>query len=319
MNRPGQWIIQHADGSKTAIQVPWLTELQYGSARKTTVRNEPDGYLKVPAIFHSLRMRCDGLTRVPLYLWQGDEEVERWPFEDTLTVQTLLWTSEAAILLHGASYFVRLIDANYGGWVGLQPLNPFTVNQKLVAVTNEDKSVTRELRFWQQVDGKRYPTREQHKDEMWPRSEMFYLRDYNPTDDVGPGTSAASVALMSTQVKHYISRFAAQFFENGAMPVTMLQVPEGTESAEKKRVEDTFRSIMQGVKNAFRLIAYEGTVKPEILTPELKSMELEKLTDTAMSDIASAFGIPKTLLTGENANYAEAEVQKRNFIQDTIA
>lgn len=314
MRRMETHLFEHPDGTKTAIQIPWLTEMQFGSGRKTTVRSESEAYVKVPIIFRALRMRCNGLTRVPVYLWNGEDEVDEWPFQSTMPLNSLLWMGEASNLLRGSAYFVRLLDDSQNN-IGLQFLNPFTVEQKLVPVKQDGGGTRDELIFWQVIDGKRHPI---GPPDYWPREQMFYLRDFNPTDDVGPGTSAASVALMSTQVQHYLTRFSSQFFENGAMPITMLNLPPGTQKAEKERVQNIFREMMQGVKNAFRVIATTGETKAQILTPELKSMELESISQRAIRDVAWAYEIPKSLLTGENANYAEAEVQKRNFIQDTI-
>lgn len=270
-------------------------------ASSNRVSTERDAFTKVPLLFRAIRLRCDALTGVPVYVYPlgSDEPTEDWPIENK-TLNEWIWELEASLLFKGAAYSVDLRN-EFGGRIGgVQVLNPYTVD--LI-----DKRGERW--FKQQVSG---ATRE------WPEDEVLYLREYNPKDDVGPGVSAAGVALGSSQVQHYVTRFAGQFFESGAMPVVVLGLPNGMAGAERESVETFFKKAMQGIRNAFRVLAVSAEVKPTVITPPISDLDLTGVNESVVRNISWAFDIPKTILTADSANYATAETEFRIFTEKTI-
>ena len=303
-------------GRKSILTIPWtVDELQYSSTQRGTINNESDAFQRVPLAYRALRIRCDSIARVPAYLYRGDSEepldIKRdWPYQSTIPFERLIWLSEASLLLKGAAYFVRLLNTG-GSELGLQYLNPFTVEQKMRKVEGE-----MQLTFTQRIPetGQTFPA-----GGYWTRDEMFYMRQYSPKDDTGPGVPAMAVALQNALLQHYVTQFAVNFFKAGAMPITVLNVPTGTNIAEKERVQGIFTKMIQGIQNAFRVVAVSSEVKPTILTPELKSLDLDKLNEHSVENVSYAFDIPKTVLTADSANYATAETEMKQFIEHTIA
>jgi len=297
------------NGVKTIISIPWtVDQLQYGQNKSEKVKSEDDAFAKVPLVFRAVNVRCNTLSRVPYKLFNlNDKEVEAYPYEQQLPFQELLWKCEAALLLRGATFVVRLADAG-GTEIGLQWLNPFTMRVKPIRDTTR-------IGFQQYVNGNTYPKNEPY---YWTEDEMFYLRQFSASDDIGFGTAAASVSLGSARLQHYLTFFASQFFENGAMPVTMLSLPENTQTAERERTENFFRKAIQGVRNAFKVFAFSGDIKAEILTPKFSELNIPGLKEHAIDDVAWAFDIPKTILTADSANYATAEQEMESFLKNTI-
>jgi HK97 family phage portal protein len=261
-------------------------------------------YSKVPLIFRALNLRCNALNRVPIYIYRARTEVEEYPFEEEFPLKDLLWLAEASVLITGSSYLLKLQN-KYNIEKGLQWLNPTTMNVKL----NEQN----EKVFWQELNGRRYPD-----NGFWTEDELLYWAMFNPLNDLGGGVSALSLASPNGDLQHYVTTFLNKFFKSGAMPVTMVMLPSGTQEPERERVENWFKKSVQGLKNAFRVLGVRGELKVEKMTPELKSFELEKLDTHSIDNIAWAFDIPKTLLTSDSSNKATADTEYRNFISNTI-
>jgi HK97 family phage portal protein len=185
-------------------------------------------------------------------------------------------------------------------------LNPFTVKMDVRGGR---------LLFWQEVDGERFPKNK----EYWTEDEIVYLRDYSPTDDVGAGVAACAVAMGGASLRHYLTKFGTQFFEHGAMPVTMVSMPVGTQATERERVENFFKRTIQGIRNAFRVIGVSGETKVTMLTPQLDTLAMPDVDARAIDDVAWAFDIPVSLLKGSSANYAEKDADMKSFVSDTIS
>jgi HK97 family phage portal protein len=289
---------------KTQIVPTWLMdEMVNGGQQKSNISNEQDSYNKVPIIYRAVRLRCNALSRIPVYMYQGDSEEpmeeEEYPYPE-LPLNKHLWLAEAALLLKGASY--TLVGKNtFGTDSGeLFFLDPFTVN---AVVKNS------ELSFEQQVESKR---------RIYSKDEILYWQEYDPTNSQSAGVSAGGVSLGSAQLRHYLGRFSSTFFEKGAMPVTMLSLPVGTQTPERERVEDFFKRAIHGIKNAFRVVAVSGEVKPTILTPSMNTLAVPELGAYTREDIAYAFDIPETVLSSKAASYATASSDYRSFLEQTI-
>ena len=285
---------------KTVVTIPWELQNSFEGTTKTETV-----FSTVPLIYRAVRLRCNSLVQVPLYIYDDNDKVlKEYPFESTLPMLDWLWLNEAAILLKGASYTLRL--SNKSSFPkGLQWLNPFTV---------EVKQINGQLQFNQQTGGMRFPSKG-----YWTQNEMIYLREFNPSDDIGPGISPCEVALPNAQLMEYITRFAKHFFQYGAMPVTVASIPGNPIQAERERFETKLKQMITNVRNAFRVIATSGEVKFDKLTPEIDTMALEQLDIHAVNNIAWAFDIPKTLLTSDSANSATAGIEYRNFLAHTIS
>jgi hypothetical protein len=165
------------------------------------------------------------------------------------------------------------------------------------------------ITFEQYVDGRRYGP--------WGEDEVLYLNDFNPTDDKGPAICAADVALGDAGVAYYLTRFASQFFENGAMPITTVSIAGLEDQNEKKRIQEFFRRALTGLAQAFRVLALGADVKIQSTQSPLKDLATPDLKEQARKDVALAFEIPVTLLD-DDANYATAKEHKRSFYDETV-
>jgi HK97 family phage portal protein len=297
-------ISKNINGIKSTLTIPWALDEVSGISTSEKIRNEQDAYKKVPLVFRAVRLRCDSLSRVPVKIFENGVEVEDWQFSEQISFRRWLWHTEASLILRGASFTVKLLN-EYGAEKGIEVLNPFSV----IIKTGQDDSVW----FQQQLNGKTYPAQG-----YWSEDEMVYIREYNPTDDIGIGDSATKVSLENSRVSHYVTFFNSNFFANGAMPITLVTLPAGTKPDETKRVENFFQRAIGGIRNAFRVLGVSGEANVTTLTPDIKSLDLDKVDARTVDNIAYAFDIPKTVLTSQSANFATAKVEYQNFLSQTI-
>jgi HK97 family phage portal protein len=293
-------------GYKTVVTVPWAAGNEWLLAGHGGPRigSPQSGYAIIPLLYRAVKLRVDSLARVPFYIYQNDKEVDAWPFEGSLKLKEFIRKTELAMMLRGGSFTVKLREES-GIQVGLQWLNPFFVTVWLDGAT---------FMFSYSIAGQTVPL----QNRQWSQDDMIYWREFNPVNDIQPGIAPAQVALMDAQVSFNVSQFLEQFFAIGAMPATLVVVPEGTGKEEKAELESWFSRKVTGLKNAWKAIALKGEVKIEKLTPELKTFEIEKLDNHSIEAVCNAFDIPQTILRAGSANRATAETEYANYLQHTI-
>jgi hypothetical protein len=123
---------------------------------------------------------------------------------------------------------------------------------------------------------------------------------------------------MAAGVLANTDEFVAGFFKRGAVKVTLFTA-EGMSLTDKEKFETWFKTFITGVKNAWRT----KVLNAEVMTPVVIGEGLEGLQDTELSkekreDIATALGIPHSLLFSNAANFATAEQDDFHFYDKTI-
>lgn len=268
---------------------------------KDKISTPQAAYRLVPLVYRSIRLRCDAISTVPVKVFNKRGTEVPWNFG--ISPARFLRMTEAAKLWAGAAYWLKLPNPIYPTYLDF--INPFTIEQPKL---RPDGS----LEFTQVINGTRHAT--------WGAENIVYIKDFlNPEDDIGAGISATKLALEDSGLLHYMSRFASKFFESGAMPLTIVAIDGTIDDQERKRVEGFFTRNMTGISNAWRVLAMRmrGTFKPEVLTPILSDMAMDKNYDTAARNIEYAFGIPEGMLRSES-NRASAEEHRKSFWQDTV-
>jgi phage portal protein BeeE len=257
-------------------------------------------YKKVPYLFRLVQLRCDALSGVPIKIYNGVEETE-WPYPTPLP--ELLWKWEAGALLNGAAYGeIVSNDARYQKDVLYR--NPFDMEVKY-----RDGVIT---------------IKQRSSGAMWENNiytgdyQMVYFAEYDPSQDILPGISPGKAANMDAKLLFALSKFPEMYFEGGAMPVTLLGI-DSTDKGEIQRVEQWFQKSATAIKNAFRVLGIRaGSITPTTLTPPLKDLQMPEISDGAKHNLSVAFGVPKTLLDSEAANYATAIEDRKSFYQETL-
>lgn len=261
-------------------------------------------YGKVPYLFRVVQIRCDTLAGIPIRFFVDgkDEEKEtEWPYPTP--IQHLVWRWEASNLLAGAAYG-EIVSNPAGYKKDVIYRNPFDMQ-----VTYEDGVLV----FKQHSSGTEW-----RNDFRAGKYEMVYFAEYDPSQDLLPGIGSGKAANMDAKLLYALAKFPEMYFEGGAMPVTLLGI-DSTDKGEITRVQEWFKRSATTIRNAFRVLGIRaGSITPTTLTPPLKDLQMPELSDGAKHNISVAFGVPKTMLDSEAANYATAKEDRKSYYEETI-
>ncbi len=280
----------------------WVDRLNAGETLKGTI----DAYGAVPMLYRAVNLRADSLGTVPYHLMRGNEEVE-WPWARDLG--GLMRDTERSLLLSGAAYWLRLRKGNV--LTGFQVLNPTSVRTHFNYAASSPYDLLQGMTFTQMIDGRVFGP--------FTIDDIVYFREPSMHDDVGPGLPPARVALQSAQQAHYVQRFISHFFEGGAQPITVLNLPADMDDAEFKRYQADWLSRFTGVLNSWRTAFVRASdFKVTKITPEINTLMMPELIDRAITLISMTLGVPRTMIEASAANYATADSDRQSFWRETI-
>ncbi len=266
----------------------------------------------VPWLFRGVDLRGDAVANMPFVIWSGRGDSAR-EVDNSRDWQNavgflprprdLLWLVEAALIVWGYAYLEQ--GRNIGRRLReLRYLLPTTVKPEIDAV----QGLTG---FTRVATGK--PLQLDVKD-------VCYFWNPDPFVELGPPESSpAQAALAAAGVLYNVDEFAAAFFARGAIKGTLLTVAGNPPDAEKQRIKSWWQRLFSGITNAWSdAVVSADMVTPVVVGEGLESLERSDLTRSRREDIATALGIPHTLLFSDAANYATAERDTQNFYETTI-
>ena len=147
--------------------------------------------------------------------------------------------------------------------------------------------------------------------------DVIHFKQTNPKSFLyGLPTIKAVMDVVRTSI--YATRWNMNFFNNSAVPDTLLITKTAMTSEQKKEFREKWESKYQGYKNAHKLGILEGEIELKQLMMSMRDMEFDKLTNTTTQQILTAFGVPKSILGIQGMNRAEAEAQIYAFLSETI-
>lgn len=266
---------------------------------------------RVPWLARAMDLVSWGVKTVPLVLMRGDVDIattDDWSNKEAQRllpdVRKLVEVVARALTLYGNAYAGKLTNAaKYGQ--GLRYYKPSTIDPDFSQKTGEL------LGFKRNVNGQTLDLKTEQLVYFWPASEQV---------ETGPSpTSPALAALTASGLIYNIGEFGVQFLERGAIKVTILAVPQGTQADQRTKLQDWWDRVVRGRSNAFTAHVLEAdAVKPTVIGEGLKELEKTPLTDDAREAVAAALGIPHSLLMANAANFATAQMDRMNFYELTV-
>lgn len=290
--------------AKAITTIPaWAEAMADGTFGKPdTINSTTAAYAYVPLIFRATRLVCNALVGAPIRFYKGRNEVE-WPFPD-VSLKRLLWYSQASMSLMGANYIEKIPRALSKKTGSLKWVNPTTMRPP-VRTVDKDGNIAWEFTQNNQTQNK------------WTLDTMIYMREFSLRDDIGPGDSSGGVALNDAALLRYMSRFAARFFEAGAMPITVLQIDGMVDKDEAVRIEGFFKKAATRIRNAFNVLALSRAIEPKVISQPLKDLVMPELADQARRAVADAFDFHPSLLD-EAPNMATAQEHRKSLYEDSV-
>jgi hypothetical protein len=262
-----------------------------------------DASATVPWFSRAIQLRAQAVSAMPFSITKGRTDVTESPEYARMIAKLkgLLWHAESDLVLFGAGYWLK--EQNKFGknttprWVAAHTIQP---------ITNTSEGL---VGFKRIVGGesKSYPV---------DRFVYFWLPSFD--NEVGPGDGPGRVALEAAGVLRNTDRMVAAYFKRGAIKVTVLSVAPNTHQDEIAKLESWWKRMATSVSNAFTAIGLRSTVTPTVLGDSLKDTSATELTEQKREDIATAMGIPQSLLWSASA-YATARHEDRlTFVEQTV-
>lgn len=262
---------------------------------------------RVGLVYRGVDIRMQSIMRVPWQLRQGDNVL--WYSEDDTVPDKFAWLEdlpdyigliEACLCLTSQSFLYK--QSNRAGVRGLQWFSPLSVAPE-----------------WDESAGlKHFERRLSSRVDYYKPEDIVYVWRRDPLHETMPDTAPAQAAMASANVLYSIDQFVTGFFQRGAIKPMLLQVPQNTPQAERDKVKAWWDRFFSGVKDAWRTNVVTTEVKPVIVGEGLESLTNETLTQERRDDVATAIGVPHSLLFSNSANYATAKQDEQNFYTMTI-
>ena len=262
-------------------------------------------YATVAYLYRCIDVRANALLAMPWSIYRGDTElvrhdVDEWPKELAAfqALEELLWQTEAALCLLSEAYWYK--RRSRLGVTNVRWLDPSTMSP----VWGVD-SITS---FKRQV-GVAVST--------LSVEDVVYLRMAG-TSETAPRPSPAHAALSAAGVLYNVNEFAAAFFKRGAIKATLLTVDGNPPPAERERLKAWWQRFFTGINKAFAAEVVSAAVTPVVIGEGLSELTNTELTATEREEIATALGVPHSLVMSNAANFATAEADRLTFYDMTV-
>lgn len=296
------------DGWKSILLEQYPDEAwKWLSGKEAGDRGLASYYKAVPWLYRGINLRAQAVAGMPFVLLDksGDDFDISSSWENKLKFMPnpvrLLWLVEAALTLTGKAYFWR--DRNKLVTKELRYIKSDTItprldpNQGLIGFTRDFGRGPKDIAIEDIV--------------------YFWLPDIYV--EIGPAENyPAKAALMAAGVLANIDEFIAGYFKRGAIRATIFTA-QGMPKGEAEKFESWWKRFVGGVRNAFTTkILNAEKMSPTIVGEGLESLSDTELTKEKREDIATALGIPNSILFAAAANFATAQQDDLNFLSKTI-
>jgi len=264
-----------------------------------------DLYERIPWLYRAVNLRADALAGLPTS-WETLDGTPvaappKLPF--ALDLAHLLNLIEGWLTLYGAAYVFKGMNAARRVR-HLHPLHPRTVTP----VYEGERGL---VGYERQVGGERIALGLDEVVAIWLPARRAEL---------GYGVPPARAALSAAGMLQAADQFGEQYFQHGAVMPTLISIEGMPSPGDMEKLESWAGRAMSGLRNAFRPLALRAPVKVQPLAGnvELGKLALPELTDKKREDIATALGVPHSLLFSNAANYATARQDDLHFYDKTI-
>lgn len=266
-----------------------------------------DLYESIPWLYRGVEARCNALSGMPVSIHKGNESGKE------IDPNTLPFMMEPLPLLLNRMYRWYILLGKSYVYTGrlterssireVRAMHPDTIEPKV----NPSEGF---VGFIRRIGTTQIPL---------TTYELHPVFKMSARKELGAGVADAATALRAAGVLNSLDEMEQRLYTNGAINPTLLTMPAGTQQADKERLRSWYRRVLTGVKKAFAIEVVEGP-KPEVVTlgHRPKDLAAPEITAQKREDIATALGVPQTLMFSNAANYATARQDDLHFYDKTI-
>ena len=276
-----------------SVDMSPLGDFWYEAAKD---KDEPDAFelfKSVPWLWRCVELRANAVAAMPFRIVAGDTDADDFDNSDDYQnalgwlpdPRRLLWLTEAALTCFGSAYWWQ--ERNRIVITGMRYIRPDTIEPQI----DETKGLTG---FKRNINGRQVDV---------PVKSLVYFWLPDPWVELGPPQSSpAMAALAAANVLNNLDKFSAAYFARGAIKATLLAVSGAPIASERDKLKSWWRDVVSGIKNAFATeIVNADHVSPVVIGEGLKELSNADLTDEKRQDIATALGVPMSVIFSDGA------------------
>lgn len=286
----------------------------YRPASKEIEIKDKVGWLK-----RCLGLRAEGLASLPWSIcddkgneiWTSTTEVIPQDLMWLENFEELLWLAEYSLLIRSEAYWQvnesYILDETFMfrrqisslRWLAARTMEP---------VWSDETGL---LGYNRRIGTNPEPT-------FFSPSEVVRIWIQNADHETEADEPFLTAAARSGEVLYHVDEFARQFFARGAIKATLLTVDKSSPKGERDRIRNWWTGIMSGISNAWKTEVVSSAVEPVVIGDGIQELSNGELTTEKRQDIATTLGIPHSLVFSNSANYATADVDRRNFYINAV-
>jgi len=283
-----------------------MEEDDVGSDTGLSVRR---GQTRVPVLYRAIDIRAKAVSGMPFRLERNGQDVtddaEMQPLIKRL--RKLLYLTESSLCCYNAAYWE--IGTNRLGrnatpfWLATSSIRP--------DIDTMEANPSQAVRGYWRTGGTGVYLQPKQVCHFWGPSIAV---------EIGPDPAMAPVAvtLAAAGLLHYLDVFAAGFFKRGAVKVTLLTVEGDPKKGEVEKLDQWWKRVASGVKNAFGSVVIRSSVKPTVIGSNVNETSAPQLTKLAREDVAIGMGVPMSLLFSNALAGGTAVAERLNFYDFTV-
>lgn len=301
--QPGVYL-QRGDNLKSITSLTGIPGLSTETGRKSV----DELATSVTYLYACYRLRSDKLAGLPRSIVKenGDEiDEDALPF--AIDVDDLLWRIEYALNLYGAAYLFK--QTNISGskvqrvrWFDPSTISPVVDSGRGLYAFKRQLSAAADM----------YPVA---TDGFSPNIVWMWQPGIA---ELAPGPAIGSVLQTAAEVLRSINEFSDKFFDQGAISPLLLVVPNTASKEEKERLETRFGRFAMSVQNAFKPVAVSADIEVKQLSFPPADLAMGELSERTRDEILAATGVPISMVLGTSVNYATAQQESANFIENVL-
>ena len=304
--------------SAAGAVVAWHSAGRVAWSPRDTVSLTKSGFAANPIGFRAVKLIAEAASALPLVLQDAERRYDQHPLLALLqrpnTAQgraELLEGLYGQMLLSGDGYVEAV-----GAGEGMLPLELHILRSDRMAVIPGADGWP--VAYEYSVAGRKH-----RFDMAGAAAPVLHLKSFHPQDD-HYGLSAMQAAATAIDVHNAASRWSKALLDNAARPSGAIVYRgtdgQGSMSEEQyQRLQSEMESYHMGAANAGRPMLLEGGLDWKQMGFSPSDMEFQKTKEAAAREIATAFGVPPTLLgIPGDATYANYQEANRAFYRLTV-
>ncbi len=260
-------------------------------------------------VYRAIKLISQEVATIDLTLYKNGKEVEDQKIlkplynpNKILTRTELISNTQSYLELLGACYwYTPLTEA--GKPVGIWILRP-----DLVKVVKSKEMENPIKGYVYTINGNQIPFDEKEVIPFW---------EFNPKSPIA-GYSTLRATGMAVDTDNETKKWNSKFFKNSARPDVILEYAGTMDEAKYRKTQAQWEAKHKGGGNAHKMAILSGGLKMQKWNYSQKEMDFIEQRKFSRDEIFTGFGVPKDLMTNENASLAGSKTALWHFLRFTI-